>query len=577
MSVLLMVLLTFFGYILMYRLYGKYLARVIFKLTDDAVVPSKEFEDGIDYVPTKKEIIFGHHFTSIAGTGPIVGPAIAVIWGWVPALLWVFLGSIMMGAVHDFGALVISMRNKGKSISEFTARYINSRTRFFFFLIVFLALWIVIAIFGLVIAIIFNIFPSSVLPVWLQIPISIALGYVIYRRKGNIILWSVIAVLLLYGAMVLGSYFPIKMPTVAGIPPTGVWTIILLIYAFWASVLPVTTLLQPRDFINAYQLLIAMFLMTMGILAAAVSGRLELVAPAVQMHPAEAPSMWPFLFITIACGAISGFHSLVASGTSSKQVKSEPDALFVGYGSMLTEGALATLVIAAVAAGIGLGYHSGGKTLFGLEAWSTHYASWTAAAGLGSKIAAFVTGAANFLSSLGIPQSIAVVIMGVFVASFAGTTLDTATRIQRYIISELASNIKMPVLTNRYPATAFAVISAGLLAFASGADGKGALTLWPMFGAVNQTLAALALIVITLYLRGRGGLKWMVSGLPALFMAGMTLWASILNQLNFVSAQKILLLSINGIIILLVLWIAVEGLIKFFSDNKKGVDEQIEH
>ncbi|APF18498.1 carbon starvation protein CstA [Caldithrix abyssi DSM 13497] len=577
MSVLLMVLLTFFGYILMYRLYGKYLARVIFKLTDDAVVPSKEFEDGIDYVPTKKEIIFGHHFTSIAGTGPIVGPAIAVIWGWVPALLWVFLGSIMMGAVHDFGALVISMRNKGKSISEFTARYINSRTRFFFFLIVFLALWIVIAIFGLVIAIIFNIFPSSVLPVWLQIPISIALGYVIYRRKGNIILWSVIAVLLLYGTMVLGSYFPIKMPTVAGIPPTGVWTIILLIYAFWASVLPVTTLLQPRDFINAYQLLIAMFLMTMGILAAAVSGRLELVAPAVQMHPAEAPSMWPFLFITIACGAISGFHSLVASGTSSKQVKSEPDALFVGYGSMLTEGALATLVIAAVAAGIGLGYHSGGKTLFGLEAWSTHYASWTAAAGLGSKIAAFVTGAANFLSSLGIPQSIAVVIMGVFVASFAGTTLDTATRIQRYIISELASNINLPVLTKRHPATAFAVISAGLLAFASGADGKGALTLWPMFGAVNQTLAALALIVITLYLRGRGGLKWMVSGLPALFMAGMTLWASILNQLNFVSAQKILLLSINGIIILLVLWIAVEGLIKFFSDNQKGVDVQIEH
>ncbi len=566
MSVLLMVLLTFFGYILMYRLYGKYLARVIFKLTDDAVVPSKEFEDGIDYVPTKKEIIFGHHFTSIAGTGPIVGPAIAIIWGWVPALLWVFLGSIMMGAVHDFGALVISMRNKGKSISEFTARYINSRTRFFFFLIVFLALWIVIAIFGLVIAIIFNIFPSSVLPVWLQIPISIALGYVIYRRNGNIILWSVIAVLLLYGAMVLGSYFPIQMPVVAGIPPTGVWTIILLIYAFWASVLPVTTLLQPRDFINAYQLLIAMFLMTMGILAAAVSGRLELVAPAVQMHPAEAPSMWPFLFITIACGAISGFHSLVASGTSSKQVKSEPDALFVGYGSMLTEGALATLVIAAVAAGIGLGYHSGGKTLFGLEAWSTHYASWTAAAGLGSKIAAFVTGAANFLSSLGIPQRIAVVIMGVFVASFAGTTLDTATRIQRYIISELASNIKLPVLTKRYPATAFAVISAGLLAFASGADGKGALILWPMFGAVNQTLAALALIVITLYLRGRGGLKWMISGLPALFMAGMTLWASILNQLNFVSAQKILLLSINGIIILLVLWIAVEGLIKFFSD-----------
>ncbi|HHE54947.1 MAG TPA: carbon starvation protein A [Caldithrix abyssi] len=573
MDVLIMVLVSFLGYILMYHLYGKYLARAIFKLSKDAVVPSREFEDGVDYVPTKKEIIFGHHFTSIAGTGPIVGPSIAIIWGWAPALIWVFLGSIIMGAVHDFGSLVISLRNKGKSISEFTARYINSRTRFFFFLIVFLALWIVIAIFGLVIALIFNIFPSAVLPVWLQIPIAIGLGYIIYKKNGNIILWSVIAVLTLYATMVLGSYFPLQMPALFGIPPTGVWTIILLLYAFWASVLPVTTLLQPRDFINAYQLLIAMLLMTAGILAAGLSGRLELVAPAVQMHPAEAPSMWPFLFITIACGAISGFHSLVASGTSSKQVKSEPDALFVGYGSMLTEGALATLVIAAVAGGIGLGYKAAdGSTLFGVQAWSTHYASWTAAAGLGSKIAAFVTGAANFLTSLGIPQQIAIVIMGVFVASFAGTTLDTATRIQRYIISELAMDLKMPVLSKRYPATAFAVVTAGLLAFASGADGKGALTLWPMFGAVNQTLAALALIIITLYLRTKGGVKWLVAGLPALFMAVMTLWASLLNQTNFISARNILLLSVNGIIILLVLWISIEGLVKFFTTNGKEVE-----
>ncbi|NOX89873.1 MAG: carbon starvation protein A [Calditrichaeota bacterium] len=577
METLFMVLLTFFGYILMYRIYGKFLARAIFKLSKNASVPAKEFEDGVDYVPTKKEIIFGHHFTSIAGTGPIVGPAIAIIWGWVPALLWVFLGSVIMGAVHDFGALIISMRNKGKSISEFTARYINARTRIFFFVIVFLALWIVIAIFGLVIAIIFNIFPSSVLPVWLQIPISIYLGYIIYKRNGNVILWSIIAVIALYATMVLGAFLPLKMPEILGLPPTGIWTIILLIYAFVASVLPVTTLLQPRDFINAYQLLIAMFLMTLGIVVASFSGRLELVAPALQMNPPEAPSMWPFLFITIACGAISGFHSLVASGTSAKQVKNEPDSLFVGYGSMLTEGALATLVIASVAAGIGLGYQTAdGKMLFGMQAWSTHYASWTAAAGLGSKIAAFVTGAANFITTLGIPQNIAIVIMGVFVASFAGTTLDTATRIQRYIISELASDVNAPFLAKRYPATAFAVITAGLLAFASGADGKGALTLWPLFGAVNQTLSALALIIITLYLRSKGGLKWMVSGLPALFMSVMTLWASLLNQENFLSAKNILLLTINGVIILLVLWILVEGSIKFFTANGKKEEISLE-
>jgi carbon starvation protein len=184
---------------------------------------------------------------------------------------------------------------------------------------------------------------------------------------------------------------------------------------------------------------------------------------------------------------------------------------------------------------------------------------------LGNKIAAFVTGAANFISALGIPKSIAIVIMGVFVASFAGTTLDTATRIQRYIISEIAIDLKMPVLSKRYPATAIAVILAGLLAFANGANGAGALTLWPMFGAVNQTLSALALIVITLYLRSKGGYKWLVSGVPALFMAVMTFWASMLNESNFWSAKKILLLSVNGIIIFLVLWIVVEGIVKFVN------------
>ncbi len=575
MQTLIIVTLTFLGYILMYHLYGKYLANVIFKLSDKAGVPSKEFEDGVDYVPTKKEIIFGHHFTSIAGTGPIVGPAIAIIWGWVPALIWVFLGSVIMGAVHDFGSLVISLRNQGKSISEFTAKYINARTKFFFFIIVFLTLWIVIAIFGLVIAIIFDTFPTAVLPVWLQIPIAMYLGYLIYRKKKNVLIWSIIAVITLYATMIAGAYLPLKMPTLFGIPPTGLWTIILLIYAFIASVLPVTTLLQPRDFINAYQLLIAMLLMFTGIIAASFGGHLQMVAPAVQMNPPKAPPLWPFLFITIACGAISGFHSLVASGTSSKQVSSEKDALFVGYGSMLMEGALATLVIAAVGAGIGLGYVTkSGQTLFGLQAWNTHYASWTAAAGLGNKIAAFVTGAANFIAALGIPKNIAIVIMGVFVASFAGTTLDTATRIQRYIISEITTDIKMPVLSRRYPATALAVILAGLLAFANGANGAGALTLWPMFGAVNQTLSALALTVITLYLRSRGGWKWLVSGVPALFMAIMTFWASMMNESHFFASKKILLLTVNGVIIFLVLWIMIEGVYKFFQ-TKSEVTETV--
>lgn len=575
MTTILLIIAAFAGYVLMYRLYGKYIGNKIFNISSQTKAPSVELQDGVDYVPTKKEIIFGHHFTSIAGTGPIVGPAIAIIWGWLPALLWVFLGSIFMGAVHDFGSLIISMRNQGKSISEFTAKYINSRARFLFFMIVFLTLWIVIAIFGLVIAIIFNMFPASVLAVWLQIPIAVYLGYLIYNKGKNVLLWSILAVIALYLTMAAGNFLPIEMPAVLGVPPTGVWTIILLIYAYFASVLPVTTLLQPRDFINAYQLLIAMILLTLGALFAGFSGQLEIVAPVIQLTPADAPPMWPFLFITIACGAISGFHSLVASGTSAKQVRNEKDSLFVGYGSMLIEGCLAVLVIIAVAAGIGMGYTTeDGGTLFGVSAWTSHYATWTAAAGLGSKISAFVVGAANMISTIGVPHSVAVVIMGVFVASFAGTTLDTATRIQRYVVSEIASDLKINIFGNRYVSTAFAVVTAAVLAFATGADGKGALTLWPLFGAVNQTLAALALIVITLYLKTKGGFKLLVSGIPALFMAVMTLWASIMNQADFCSNQKHFLLILNGVIIIIVVWIVVEGLVKFFRPGNAEKEMQ---
>jgi carbon starvation protein len=562
MGALAIMVVAFVGYIIMYQLYGKFIGRKIFQLSGACKTPACEYEDGIDYVPTRKEIIFGHHYTSIAGTGPIVGPALAVIWGWVPAMIWVFVGSIVMGAVHDFGALIISMRNQGKSISEYTAKYVNSRTKIFFFLIVFLELWIVIAIFGLVIAVVFALYPASVLPVWLEIPIAVYLGYLIYKKGANATTWSIIAVAVMYATVIIGAYLPIKMPAIAGMPATGVWTIILLIYAFIASVLPVTTLLQPRDFINSHQLLVALALLVLGVFFAGFGGRLDIVAPAVQLKPPETPPMWPFLFITIACGAISGFHALVSSGTSAKQVRDEEDSLFVGYGSMLMEGVLA---IIAVSAGIGLGYVTKtGETLTGVAAWTTHYTSWAAAGGVANAARAFVDGAANMLAVLGIPKLIAVTIMGVFLASFAGTTLDTATRIQRYVIAELFGGFKMNFLTGRYVATFIAVATALVLAFATGASGTGALKLWPLFGAVNQTLAALALIIITLYLKRRGGLKWLISGLPAVFMAVMTIWAVILNQVSYSASKNSLLTVINICILIVALWILVEGVIKFF-------------
>ena len=571
MESIIMMLTVFVGYIIMYRVYGKFIGSKIFKLNDKNPVPAVELEDGVDFVPTKKEVIFGHHFASIAGTGPIVGPAIAVIWGWLPALIWVFVGSIVMGATHDLGTLIVSMRNQGKSLSEFTGKYINTRTKYFLFFIIFLELWIVVAIFGLVIAILFKMFPESVVPVWLQIPIAVYLGYLVYKKGANLAISSLVAVAVLYLTVVLGSYFPFEMPGMFGLSSVAIWTIILLIYAFIASVIPVTTLLQPRDYINSHQLVVALILLVLGVLVTGFSGELHTVAPAVRPHPEGSPSLWPFLFITIACGAISGFHALVSSGTSSKQVRKETDSLFVGYGSMLLEGSLATLVIIATTAGIGMGYiGKDGEVFTGAAAWTSHYSSWAAAGGLSSKVGAFVEGAANMIESIGISKSIAMTIMGVFVATFAGTTLDTATRVQRYLVTETFPK----TFKNKYVATAFVIFMALVLVFSSGADGKGALALWPIFGAVNQTLAALALIVVTIYLKGRSKWGWLITALPAIFMVSVSLWAVAENQTNYGSEHNYLLQALNAIIFISMLWITVEGFIKFFKTkyNPKPVE-----
>ncbi|NIM19284.1 MAG: carbon starvation protein A [Candidatus Latescibacteria bacterium] len=585
MGTVALMIIAFLGYLIAYHTYGRFLARKIFQLRKDAQTPSRVHQDGIDFVPTRKGIIFGHHYTSIAGTGPIVGPAIGVIWGWLPALIWVFFGSIVMGAVHDFGAVVISMRNEGRSISECAAKYIGPRVRYIFFLIIFLLLVIIIAIFGVVIAAIFDMFPQSVFPVWMEIPIAVALGWAIYNRKWNVTIGTALAVTLMYVTVVLGHFIPLEMPDlIAGseasgsesanviMPATGLWVIILLLYAFAASSLPVTTLLQPRDYINAWQLFIAMGLIVLGILGTAASGKLELAAPALNTAAAGAPPLVPFLFITIACGAISGFHALVASGTTSKQVANETDAQFVGYGSMMMEAVLATLVIIAVAAGIGLAYTTAdGTVLKGIAAWDHHYSSWVASQGLGSKITAVVVGSANMIEAFHIPRHLGIIIMGVFIASFAGTTLDSATRIQRYVITELTSHARMPFATNRYMATALAVLTAAALAFATGADGKGALTLWPMFGAGNQLLAALGLLVLSNYLRTKGGYKYLVSAIPCLFMLTITIWAALVNERNFIAgaldastaggASLWLLAVINGAVILLAGWMIVEGVV----------------
>lgn len=607
MSTLLAAVLSFVGFIVAYHTYGRWLSRRIFGLDPKAEVPSEQLRDDVDFVPTNRQVIFGHHFTSIAGTGPIVGPAIAVFWGWLPALLWVVFGSIFIGAVHDFGALIVSIRNRGQTVGEVAGRMIAPRAKVLFLLILFFALSIVLAIFGLVIASIFSIYPSSILPVWISMPIAIAVG-LWCRKKSHSILWpSIIALVVVYFSIWIGSTFITSAPWQSGPMEkysVVIWTVLLFAYCFAASVLPVWVLLQPRDFINSHQLLVALGLLLIGLVFASITGKADLAtsAPALAKEvPVGAPPIWPFLFITIACGAVSGFHCLVSSGTSSKQIEKETDAQYVGYGAMLLEGALAVIVILACCAGVGMGQFSkqplaegssrvewqpvmsavdSSQPISGREAWDARYSTsgkWSEFS-LGKKVGAFVEGGANFLAAIGIPLQLGITIIAVLVASFAATTLDTATRLQRYVIQELATSLYIKPLENKYAATTLAVTVGGTIAMIpsvpGGNLGTGGLLLWPLFGATNQLLAGLAFLVTVFYLWRRGKPIYFAV-IPMIIMLIMPAWA-LLHQLfsesGFLASGKYVLFTFGLGIMGLQIWMIVEAIIAW--PRAKGVLEE---
>ncbi len=608
MSVLLIALLSAFAFILAYNTYGRWLGRKIFRLSATAICPSAKFEDGSDFVPTATPVVFGHHFTSIAGTGPIVGPAIAIMWGWLPALLWVLLGSIFIGAVHDFGSLVVSLRNNGQTVGDIAGRLLNRRVRLLFLFVLFLALTVVLAIFGLVIAAVFRQYPSAIFPCVIQIPIALAIGAWLHRKGAGLMLPSILALTVMYLTVWFGDMQMFGIHHINEVMAgwsNWTWVVLLLAYSYIASILPVWRLLQPRDYINSLQLISALGLVVLGLVAAALLGgapvngerpSLSIVAPMVNWSPAGAPVIFPFLFVTIACGAISGFHCLVSSGTSSKQLRHETDARFVGYGSMLTEGFLAVIVILACAAGLGLGARTpDGALLLGGEAFAARYASWGAAGSLGAKVGAFVDGSGNFLAALGIPAQVATSLMGVLVASFAATTLDTACRLQRYVVQELAhiapeqsgsfvADILSP-LRGKHGATIFAVSIAAILAAVPPAGqawgwataGKGGMLLWPLFGATNQLLGGLAFLVIGFYLWRRNLPVWFMI-IPMLFMLIMPLWAMTwqlaigdAGQPSWIAKGDWLLSSIAFATIALEIWMIAEALLLF--PKVKGVLE----
>ena len=574
MNSLVYVLLAAIGYLAAYRFYGRFLGRRIFQLSNRNRMPAHRFRDDVDYVPSKRHIVLGHHFTTIAGLGPIVGPAIGIIWGWLPATLWVVFGSIFMGAVHDFSTMVISARHRGRTLGDLTGDLISPATRYAFQVIIQFLLWIVVAVFAMIMGILFTMYPQAVLPVWLEIPIAIWLGRQLAKGKSDL-LYSIIAVVVMYLTVWLGLYVPITAPPLLG-SPVVTWTLLLLAYAFVASTLPVHLLLQPRDYINSHQLMFAMALLALGVCVAHPAITAPAINPAAFAAGSDVPPLFPLLFITIACGAISGFHSLAASGTSVKQVDREEDMLAIGYGGMLIEGLLATLVLASIAGGLGMGLTKGGELFTGGEAFRAHYATWSSAQGMGAMIEAFVVGASNLLAALGIPAALGKSIMAVFIVSFAGTTLDSATRIQRLSLQEIFRNrdgVVVRPFNNNYVATLAVVVLAALLCFAQ-PGAKGALMLWPMFGALNQLLAALGLTVATVYLAKKGK-NILFTLVPMIFMLGMTIWAMVINLQKFHAAGNALLFSLSLVILVLTAWLLVSAAFSLAGRQRTRLSEDL--
>ncbi len=503
-----------------YVFYGGWISRHYGVNPDNDDVPARRFYDGVDFVPAKNWLVlFGHHFASIAGAGPIVGPTLALLyWGWVPALLWVLLGSVFMGGVHDLGSLVVSLRNDATSISENSRRYISERTRVVFSLFVWFSLVLIVAVFAHYAARSYVNDPHIVLPSLGLIPVAFLFGWMFYRAGFSFLFSTLLSLGLLILLIPLGELMPIPASY-------GLWMVVLFVYAYVASLVPVQYLLQPRDYLSAFLLIGSLALMLLG---AFVSGR---VMNLPMFHGgATHLSIVPFLFVTIACGAISGFHSLIASGTTARQLPSERYARRIAYGGMLMEGLLALLVIAAV-----------GSLTSGLD--------------VKNPVGTFGNGVSNITPFLGkYGGYFAILVLNAFIL----TTLDSATRIARYITSELFG------IRNIYLASAIVVGAAVLVIVGGQASG-----LWTVFGSANQLLSALALLVITGFLL-RTGRNPLPALIPALFMLLITLSALALQIVNMLTGVAVNYTALIFALVLfaLGLFVGAEAFYRWFLERK---------
>ena len=543
MQSLMIVLLGLAGMTLGWFFYSKFIATKIYQLDPNFVTPAHEFNDGVDYHPTNKYVLWGHHFTSVAGAAPIVGPAIAVYWGWVPAVLWVTIGTVFFAGVHDFGALWASARHQGKSIGSLSEAVIGKRTRSLFMVVIFLVLLMVNAVFGVVIAGAFVNTPNAVFPAWSAIVVALIIGQLIHRNY-NLMLLSIVGVFALYGSIYVGSVVPLELPAgILGLSANGNWILILFIYAAIASMLPVWVLLQPRDFINGMQLFVGLILLY----GAVVLSLPDISAPAFNHQVGvDAPSLIPLLFVTIACGAVSGFHGIVSSGTSSKQLNKETDARFVGYMASIGEGSLALITIVAV---------SGVALAATPEIWHQIYEKYGTAGA-----ATFIQGGAQLITNgWGLPVGISTTLLATMVVLFAGTTMDSGVRLQRYIIQEWGDIYGIDLFKKGVIATLIAVFCCLLLAFgAGGASGSGGLEIWPLFGSTNQILAGMTLLVISVKLikMGRPARYTLI---PMIFVLITSCWAAILKLIEFWLAANWLLVTIDVVVLVTSFMVILEA------------------
>ncbi|WP_134702604.1 carbon starvation protein A [Ammoniphilus sp. YIM 78166] len=520
MNLLTLLLISGVIFLIAYFTYGRFIERKLM-IDPNRETPANTMYDGVDYVPAKKPVLLGHHFATIAGGGPIVGPITAALFGWIPAVIWIILGSIFIGGVHDYTSLQASIRHKANSIGAIIKEYIGKRGQLLFLIFSIATLILIVGVFIILVGNTFAAVPEAATASALFLALAIVFGFLVNQMRMNLVLASVLGVAGMLASVWLGLMFPISLSATA-------WYLILVGYAYLASVAPVWLLLQPRDYLNSFLLY--------GMIAGAAVGIL-LAAPAIQFpgftgfYNEKLGYLFPILFITIACGAISGFHSLVSSGTTAKQLDSEKNGKFIAYGGMLLEGFLAIITVGTVA------YLSQAEFAARMEA-------------LGGPIGTFAAGIGYFMSHWGIPEKTAVTFTALTASAFLLTTLDSATRLGRYAVQELVEDRSPALARNNHFSTG--IVAAGAAALALSGTWS---SVWPLFGAANQMLGALALLAVTVWL-SKMGVKSYFTAIPMVFMFVVTISALlVLIQTNFASGKYFLAFSSLALFILCIVLI----------------------